>query len=299
MDGVDTVDGNDRLYVLALALTPGIGWKLTGRLLERFGTLGAIFSANADELQSVRGIGKQLAANIRGVNLEQSAATLTRCEACDIVVASWRDSFYPLPLHRLDDKPLVLFWKGVLLPVDEQAVAIVGTREPSSDTAQMAQQWSAALAERGWTIISGMARGIDTQAHRGAVSASRRSLAVLGCGVNRMYPPENAALAKQVLANGAVISEVHPDMHVSANGLILRNRLITGLSQATIVMEAGTDSGAVDAARRAHRQGRPVFASDNSAGNRALLAEFAYPLPADADKLIEQLQNLFTSAPSD
>jgi len=156
---------------------------------------------------------------------------------------------------------------------------------------QRAYQLAAAFARRGWVVISGLARGIDTAAHRGALLAGGRTLAVLGCGVNVAYPPENWRLAGQVRANGALVSEAHPDAPPTATALMRRNRLIAGLSRAVIVVEAPDDSGALHAARYAHAQGRPVFAPDNSAGNAALLRDFASPLPDEIETLLAHLKS--------
>ncbi len=278
---------DDRTRIIALALTDRVGWTLIHRLIERFGTLEAALSASPDALQTVQGIGKQIAANIRAIDLDRLAAELWRFEAQGITVATWQDAHYPARLKGLDDRPLALFWKGAIQPEDTRSIAIVGTRQPAGASIRLAQQWAADLAARGWTVVSGLARGIDTAAHQGALAANGRTIAVLGCGVNVVYPPENRPLAAQVIASGALISEVHPNTAPTANTLMRRNRLIAGLSRALIVIEAPADSGALHAARYAHGQGTPVFAVDNSEGNAALLRDFARVLPEDVKVLIK------------
>jgi len=283
---------DDRTRIIALSLTRSVGWKLTHRLLERFSTLEAIFAADVEELRTVHGIGPQIASNICAIDLCHLVEDLERFQAQGITAAAWQDTIYPLRLLEIEDKPLALFWKGTLLPADEQAVAIVGTREASNDSLRLAQRYAAAFAERGWTVISGMARGIDSAAHQGALAAGGRSIAVLGCGVNVIYPPENAALAKQIASSGALLSEIHPNTAPSPNALMRRNRLITALSRAVIVVEAGATSGALYAARCGRDQGRPVFAINNSAGNVELLEQFARPLPANVDEMIGQIGSI-------
>jgi len=279
---------NDRNRALALALTDRVGWKLIHRLLDRFGTLDGILSASPDDLQTVHGIGKQIAAKITGIDLDRVARDMQRFESQEITVAIWQDDTYPERLMCLEDRPLALFWKGRL--PDPQSIAIVGTREPQAESVQRAYQLAAGLASRGWTVVSGMARGIDTAAHQGALSANGQTVAVLGCGVNVIYPPENRTLAKQIIAHGGLISEVHPNTSPSTTALMRRNRLIAAFSRALVVMEAGETSGALHAARYAHECVIPVFAVDNSAGNAALLRDFAQLLPDSADALINQIK---------
>lgn len=275
------------MRAIALALVDGIGWTLINRLLERFGSLENILAAPPADLQTVRGIGKHLSAQIAHIDLEKTARSLAEFAANGISCATWRDVDYPGSLHMLDDRPLVLFWRGALPPLDARAIAIVGTREPTDESARLASEWAGAFARQGWIVISGMARGVDTYAHQGALRAGGRTLAVLGCGVNRVYPPENRALAHRIAGQGALLSEFHPDSGIGRDTLVFRNRLISALSRATMVIEAGETSGALHAARHAHAQGRSVFARPGSAGNDALLRDSAYPLPGDPDQIDE------------
>lgn len=286
---------DDLVRAIALALTERVGWTLIQRLLEHFGTLEAILAADAGELQGVRGIGKQIAANIRGINLDKTSADLRRFDERGIRALSWLDADYPASLSTLDDKPLAIFWRGTHFPGEgERTIAIVGTREPAEKSRRLAYRWAAAFARRGWIVVSGLARGIDTAAHQGALDAGGQTLAILGCGVNVIYPPENDDLARQIAANGGLMSEVHPDTSVSPAALRLRNRLITVLSRATIVIEAGETSGALHAARYNLLQGHPLFALPNSAGNIALLdrgeARALPEHPSAIDGLIEQIE---------
>jgi DNA processing protein len=175
----------------------------------------------------------------------------------------------------LEDRPLVVFWKGQISTADSKTIAIVGTREPQPDSLELARIWAQDMATRGWTVISGLARGIDGMAHRGALNGKGRTLAVLGSGVNVVYPPEHQTLAQEIVEHGALISELHPDSSPSTTALMRRNRLIASFAGAIIVVEAGAASGALHAARFGHAMGRPVYVVDNSAGNSALLRDFA------------------------
>ncbi len=274
----------DRHHAIALALTQGIGPKTLTKLLARFGTLAAILNASPAELQEIPGIGSKTAAAIRAIDLSAVATDLSRFENSGISVLLWSDAAYPSALRGLNDAPLIVFVRGHL---DESPrVAIVGTREPSQASIDCAESLATDFASQGWTVVSGMARGIDSAAHRGALAAGGRTVAVLGCGVSRIYPPENHELARQIVANGALLSEFHPDRRPAANLLTIRNRVISGLSRAVIVVEAGETSGSLYAARRAHAQGRLVFAIPNgSIGNQKLLTDFAQPLESAAEAI--------------
>lgn len=297
-DTPDTLIPHERACAAALALTEGIGWVLLGRLLERFGSPATILSAGVGELQAVRGIGQALAARIHATDPAEVAARLGRYIASGLSVILWHDADYPAAFDPLRDKPLILFYRGLPMASRGQPqprVAIVGTRSPSQESIVLAEAWAGELAARGWCVVSGMARGIDSAAHRGALwgagpgAGPGATLAVLGGGLNRIYPPENAKLAAQIEARGGLLSEVWPDSQPSREALVLRNRLIAGLSRALIVIEAPQESGALHAARRAHAQGKPVFAVDNSAGNAELLRDFAHVLPDEAPEAVETL----------
>lgn len=277
---------------VALSLIPNLGGRTITRLLECFGALDAVLSASAEELQEVPGIGPKLAAAIRSVNVADTRQALTRWQAEGVRVLLWHTPDYPPALNDLPDAPPVLFCRGTLQKEDRRAVALVGTRQPTAQSSHAAAALAAGYAARGWTVISGLASGIDTVAHRAALRAGGRTLAVLGSGVCAVYPPGNRILAEQLTERGALLSETHPQAAPSAPTLVARNRLISGLSRAVIVVEAGADSGCLHAVRFARAQGRPVFAMINAArGNARVLAEGAHPLPADsaAFEALEQI----------
>lgn len=271
------------LASVALALTAGVGKKTIGRLLDTFGTFEAILAAAPVELRSVQGIGAKTASAIHrldAAHLARLDAELKQAAENGIRTITWQEVDYPGPLHDLDDAPLALFCRGAWLESDWQAVAIVGTREPSDESIAVAEELAAGFAARGWTVVSGLARGIDAAAHRGALKAGGRTLAVLGSGITSdvIYPPEHRPLAEDAIARGALLCECHPAAQPSASALTIRNRIITGLSRAVIIVEAGATSGALHAARWARRQHRPLFAMPNgSAGNIMLLNDGAFP----------------------
>jgi DNA processing protein len=285
------MNNDERIRAIGLALTQSVGWVLIHRLLERFKSLEAIFAASTTELRSVQGIGPQIAANIQAIQLQSIGADLSRFDQQGIHSITWCDAAYPTRFNTLQDRPLVMFWKGEISTADANTIAIVGTREPSTASLQLAREWAETLAHQGWTIVSGLARGIDTEAHGGALAAGGRTLAVLGSGINVIYPTENRKLAAEIVPNGALISELHPDAPPSTTALMRRNRLIASFARAVIVVEAGAASGALHAARFARTLDRPVYVLDNSAGNSALLREFAKLLPDSPADLIAQLES--------
>lgn len=266
----------------ALSLIPNLGGRTLAALLDHFGTLDAVLAAPESDLRAVRGIGPKLAAAILAVNLDRTAADIATWQAHGITILRPSDAAYPAPLAALPDSPPILFVRGTLGPGDSRAVAIVGARQPSPAAYERARIIANELAQRSWTIVSGLAAGIDTAAHGGALRAGKRTLAVLGSGINAIYPTQNTDLAALIIANGALISEVHPDSPPNSPALVARNRMISGLSRAIIVVAAGATSGSLHAARFAHTQGRLVYAIDNELdGNRQLIADGAHPLPPD------------------
>ncbi|MGD0833717.1 MAG: DNA-processing protein DprA [Candidatus Dormibacteria bacterium] len=169
------------------------------------------------------------------------------------------DDDYPANLRRLPHPPPLLFCRGQVLPGDAWAVAVVGTSTPTPDGLRRARRFSSSLARGGVTVVSGLARGIDTAAHEAALDASGRTVAVLGCGIRRVHPPENAGLAERIAARGAVVSQFLPDTPPSAPAFRLRNAVSAGLALASLVVEAGPMSGARLQARLSLEQGRPVL----------------------------------------
>lgn len=265
---------------IALSLIDHLGLKKI-QALETCceGDLPAVLKLEAQALLRVRGIGPKLAAAIRAVNLNETAAAVAAWEAQGVQIVPFSAPGYPSSLRNLSDPPATLFALGDWQPRFEGA-AIVGTRSPTRLAADAASELAFLLAQRGVTIISGLALGIDTSAHLGAIACQAgRTLAILGGGVLRVYPAANLPLSLAIRRRGALLSEVPPSTSVSSSMLVARNRLISGLAKALIVIETSVDGGAMHAARRAMEQGRRVYALDLPAsGNRWLMANGALPL---------------------
>lgn len=252
---------SDKIYWVALAITSGIGPRTFVALVERFGTPAMVFQASEEELTAVPRVTAETAAQIRATDIDRVENELYALTEEGVFVVTLDDADYPHNLAQLDDAPPVLFIRGALRPEDERAVAIVGTREASEHGRTIAGQLAQGFAERGFTVVSGLARGIDTAAHLGALEAQGRTLAVLGSGIRVIHPRENTLLAEKV-ANGygAVLSEFHPNTPPRGTTLMTRNRLISGLARGVIVVEAAPGSGSLDTAKRAQKQKRQVFA---------------------------------------
>lgn len=278
----------DTAVWVALSLVDHVGSKTLSALFQHFGgDPEFILQADAKQLQQVPGIGPKIASSIQAVDVAQVRQALTDWQTLGILAAVYPSAGYPPRLLELDDAPATLFMRGAWQPEDNRAVSVVGTREPSPRVVRLAHQVGAALAEAGITVVSGLALGIDTAAHQGALSVETgRSIAVLGSGVLNIYPPENHTLALDIAHRGVVMSEVHPTASTGAPRLVARNRIISGLSQAVIVVETDADGGAMHAARFAQRQGRPVFTFDlRASGNRELLENGAQMLHTHMDNL--------------
>jgi DNA processing protein len=269
-----------------LSLVSGVGPRLRRALVERFGSASAALDAAPSDLGEVEGIGAKLAGRIALARRELDAqAVLADCRQRGIDLLTDADPTYPPMLREIHDPPGVLFIRGRLLPEDALAIAIVGSRHASHYGLTVAEQLAGSLARAGLTIVSGLARGIDGAAHRGALAAGGRTLAVLGSGLDNIYPPEHAALAADVAAHGALISEAPPHSPPVAGAFPQRNRIITGLSLGVIVVEASVKSGALISARHAMEQGREVFAVPGRIDNR--LAHGCHRLIRDGAKLVE------------
>lgn len=281
-----------RAYWAALAAWAGVGGKTMTALLRHFGSLEAVLAAPAQELMRVHGVGPQTAAAIRRLDIAAVEDELARLADQGIAVLTWEDAGYPTNLLRCADAPPVLFVRGALDPQDGRAVAIIGTRTPAPESTRLAEHIAAMLAERGWTVVSGLALGIDAAAHRGALQAGGRTLAVLGSGVAAVYPPAHARLAEIIAQQGALLSEVHPLASVSRQSLIARNRITSGLSRAVIVVQSGgVDSGSMSTVRRALEQGRAVWAIGG--GNADLLeagVEVLTPADLEGEALADWLE---------
>ena len=288
---VATVFDNELIDSVRLALVSGVGPLLRKALLERFGSAAAVLAATRGELQGVDGIGPKISERILAAGDEVDAeAELQLAAEHGIDVLTEASADYPRPLRQIHDPPGVLFRRGKPLPQDEMAVAIVGTRHATRYGLQQAERLAASLARTGFTVVSGLARGIDAAAHRGAMDAGGRTIAVLGSGLLQIYPPEHQRLADEVAANGYLLSESPPRMRPLSGAFPQRNRIISGLSVGTIVVEAADRSGALITARHAYEQGREVFAVPGPIDSR--VSRGCHSLIKDGAKLVESIDDI-------
>lgn len=273
---------------LALSLLPKIGPIRVKRLLAKFGSPQAIFTASQSELTCVPGIGAEMAKTIllweQHIDLIEEKR---RMAAHDVRLLTLDDPSYPELLRQIYDPPFLLFMRGALTRADEAALAVVGSRRLTHYGRDQARRLSYQLAKAGFTVVSGLARGIDTAAHEAALAAGGRTIAVLGSGVGNVYPPENAALADRIAENGAVLSEF-PVLYVpDKQSFPLRNRIVAGMSRGLLVVEAPAWSGALITANQALEQGRSVY---------AIPGPIDRPSSAGCNRLIQQGAKLVCSA---
>lgn len=271
---------------LRLSLVPGVGPRLRKALLEHFSSPQAVLAAPPSELRRISGIGSKLSQVIARANETIDAQQeIEHCRRHGIEIVLETHAPYPRPLREIHDPPGLLFLKGQLLPQDEMAVAIVGSRHATQYGLAQAERLAGSLARAGLTIVSGLARGIDGAAHRGAIQAGGRTIAVLGSGLSNIYPPEHKGLAEEVIAHGALVSECPPRATPVAGVFPQRNRIISGLSLGVIVVEAALSSGALITARHAMEQGREVFAVPGRIDSR--MSRGCHRLIRDGAKLVE------------
>lgn len=245
--------------LLALRLVPGLGPRLTRALVEHFGSARAILQARAEQLSQVRRLPQKVAAALaRAIveaPLEQELADVTDVGAR---IVPWHSADYPQLLRQLPDAPPILYMRGVLLP-NEPCIAVVGSRLCTNYGRRITERLVAGLVQAGYTIVSGLARGIDAIAHRTALANSGRTVAVFAGGLLCVYPPEHRDLAEEIAQHGALLSEQPMRMPPERTMFPARNRLISGLCQGVVIVEAGERSGALITARHAVEQGREVF----------------------------------------
>jgi DNA processing protein len=284
--------------LLALHLVPGLGPRLTAALLERFGSAEAVLRADAERLREVPYLGEAVAREIRqaaeGADVD---GELQRIAKHNVHLRALGAPDYPAALAEIAAPPHLLYVRGTVEASDANAVGIVGSRDCTPYGKRMAERLAADLVRAGFTVISGLARGIDGCAHRGALQAGGRTLAVMAGGLSRIYPPEHKDLAGQVAASGALLSEAAMGMDPLAGMFPARNRIISGLSRAVVIVEAAEKSGALITAHHAAEQGRSVLAvpgpvdSPASGGTNALIRDGAV-LCRGAQDVLEELQGV-------
>ena len=290
---------SERVDEILLTMVEGVGSLTFKRLYDHFGSCESILSASTEQLQMIGGIGPKTASQIASaretLNVE---GLLELCRREKIEILSQRDAKYPELLRLIHDPPQILYVKGTLTPQDALAFAIVGTRQMSPYGRKLTTQLTRGLVQYGITIVSGLAKGIDGVAHRAALEAQGRTIAVLGGGIGRIYPKEHAELAERIVENGALMSEYHPLMEPNKGTFPQRNRIVAGMSIGVLVVEAPKKSGAMITARLAYEQGRELFAvpgnvdSASSGGCHQLLRDGAI-LVESVDDIFESLGPLF------
>ncbi|HBH60243.1 MAG TPA: DNA-protecting protein DprA [Nitrospiraceae bacterium] len=287
---------SDLIYWLALNSLPDIGPVNARRLVSAFGSPEKIFQMPADELQKVEGVGANRIQGITGFN--QWDSVRKEIESADkkgVRLVTLHDADYPEGLRNIHDAPMVLYVRGDLRETDKYAVAMVGSRASTNYGIQIAERMGHKLASYGLTVVSGMARGIDTAAHKGALKGGGRTLAVLGSAIDVPYPASNRGLMRTIESSGAVISEFPFGTPPHKENFPRRNRIISALSFGVVVVEAARDSGSLITAACALDQGREVFAvpgnitSGNSRGTNDLIRKGA-KLVESAEEVIEELR---------
>ncbi len=287
----------EELHWLALRLVPGLGARNSGKLLERFRTPQAIFRASRTELE-MAGVSGSVAQSIAsGCTFEDAAAQQEKMAQAGAVLIPIGDPRYPQLLREIFDPPIVLFTRGRAELLGSIALGVVGTRRPTPYGLAVAERLSADLAHAGLTIASGMARGIDTAAHKGALAAGGDTVAVLGCGVDVVYPSENRKLAAEIAAKGLIVSEFPMGATAFPQNFPIRNRIISGMSLGVLVVEGAQYSGSSITAKLAMDQGREVFAipgnitSKQSWGPNLLIKQGA--------KLVQDWNDVITELPAE
>jgi DNA processing protein len=278
-------------YWIALANVDGIGPAKTRRLYEACGSLEAAWKLGQSALVEAGLDGKSAHTLVQLRPSLDLRAELAKLDRAGVQAITWDDELrYPRHLRHIANPPVVLYLKGALMPEDEIGVAIVGTRSPTAYGRQVAQQLAGQLAAKGVTIVSGLARGIDAEAHRAALDSGGRTIAVLGSGLDVIYPREHAGLAREIAKHGAVLSDYPLGSKPDAVHFPARNRIVAGLSLGTIVVEAGDTSGALITARMAGESGRDVFAVPGSIFSKQSYG--VHRLIQDGAKLVASVQDV-------
>ena len=259
----------DQISWLALTLTPGLGPTRAKRLVEFFGGIEAVFQASLTELEAA-GLPAAAAQSLgTGRSLELAHDEAAKSRGLGIQLIALEDPAYPARLRQIYDPPLLLYVRGNAGALSQPGIAVIGTRHPTPYGIGMAERLSCDLATRGLVIFSGLARGVDSAAHRGAVSGRGKTVSVFGTGVDIVYPKENSRLADQILSlGGALVSEFPLGTFAAPQNFPIRNRIISGISFAVLVVEAAEYSGTRITARCALEQGRDVYAVPGNVTNR-------------------------------
>ena len=286
---------------LLLRAIPGVGDGTLLKLVHAFGTPDAVFMATQAALEEIGCRPPLVEAIRRGPTpdaIRELDQELDQLQRRKVMVLTYLDTQYPAPLKTIPDPPPLLYVQGSLLDTDRHAVAIVGTRKVSAAGRIFAEELARELARMGFTIVSGLARGVDAAAHRGALAGKGRTLAVMGCGLDRTYPVDHRQLRETIEQHGAVLSELPLGAAPHSYHFPRRNRIISGLSLGVVVTEAAIESGSLITARLAAEQGREVFAvpgfvkAESSRGPNSLIKDGARLVESAQDILDELLPQL-------
>jgi DNA processing protein len=283
---------------LTLHLAPGLGAASCRRLIDHFGGPGPVLTAPASRLAQVPGLRREAVAALAAIRTDdiagRAAVELDRTVRHGIELVTWDDDEYPDLLRTIHNPPMVLYIKGSIAALKAPGIGMVGSRAATDYGREIAHRFAHSLTRQGFVIISGLALGIDAAAHEGAIAAGGRTVAVLGCGLDREYPPENRGLSREIATCGALISEYPLGTSPDSFRFPARNRIISGLALGVVVVEASKRSGSLITAQHALEQGREVFAvpgrvdSVKSAGSHWLLQQGAKLAHSIAD-IIEEL----------
>ena len=277
--------------LVRLTLVPGVGPLTARALLDQFGTATEVLNASTAALRDVPGVGPKVASRIAKARSEIDAGfELDLCRKAGVQVIPRGGANYPAPLEEIPDPPSLLYLRGDYVATDPLAIAIVGSRRCTPYGMRVAERLAASLARVGITVVSGLARGIDAAAHRGALKAGGRTIAVLANGLSDIYPPEHLDLAREVSEAGAIVSEMPMRQGPLAGLFPQRNRIISGLSLGGVVVEATPRSGSLSTARHAMEQNRDVFAVPGPVDS--LPSQGCHRLIRDGARLVETVDDI-------
>lgn len=285
----------ERTYWIAFAGVSRIGRVRVQQLEEHFGTLASAWRASAGELKASGLDSNVVSAIVVARDATDLDAEMERMSRHGVHAITWHDDEYPKQLREIYDKPPVLFVRGTITPADEWGVAVVGTRRVTVYGRQVAEEMSTGLAANRVTVVSGLARGVDAVAHRAALAAGGRTIAVMACGLDRVYPPEHKRLADEIVERGAVISEYAIGTEPRGDFFPRRNRILSGMSLGVLVVEGDIKSGALITARFALEQNREVFAvpgpiySPGSRGTNKLIQDGEAKLTLEVQDVLAEL----------
>ena len=291
-----TIENDEQLYWLALQLTPGLGARKASQLLQHFQSPPAVFRASLSELEGL-GIASATAQSLlSGCTFDDAATQQQKMLGLNVTMIPMLDARYPQKLRAIFDPPPILFCRGRIELLDSVMIGVVGTRKPTAYGMAAADRVSRDLAEKGVTIASGMARGIDTAGHKAALSVGGNTVAVLGCGVDQVYPAENRKLAAEIAEKGLLLSEFPMGTPAYPQNFPIRNRVVSGLSAGILVVEGAQYSGSAITARLAIEQGRELFAIPGNITSKMSWAPNL--LIKQGAKLVQDAEDVLTDLPA-